>query len=132
MAGSRQIFAFSRDHGLPLSGLLYNINPRTRTPIHAVFFCAMLSMLLGLISFAGPVAISAVFTMSIVCQYIVFVTPIIARFVGGTHFIHGPFNLGVLVSSLFRFYSNYSDNKIIITACCFCRVDQSHLLHRLT
>ncbi|KAJ7860072.1 hypothetical protein B0H14DRAFT_584624 [Mycena olivaceomarginata] len=26
IAGSRQLFAFSRDQGFPLSGLLYNIN----------------------------------------------------------------------------------------------------------
>ncbi|KAJ3575763.1 hypothetical protein NP233_g882 [Leucocoprinus birnbaumii] len=96
IAGSRQIFAFSRDQGLPFSSILYNLNARTKTPIYAVFFCAFLSLLLGLISFAGPLAITAVFTMSVIFQYIGFVTPIIARFVGGQEFIHGPFNLGIM------------------------------------
>jgi amino acid transporter len=73
------LFAFSRDRGLPLSGLLYNINPQTKTPVHAVIFLAFMALLLGLLSFAGPLAISAVFTMSIVCQYVGFATPIIAR-----------------------------------------------------
>lgn len=36
--------------------------------------------------------------MSIVCQYFCFVTPIIARFVGGQKFTPGPFSLGRLVS----------------------------------
>ncbi|KAF9457969.1 amino acid/polyamine transporter I [Collybia nuda] len=94
MVGSRQLFAFARDHGLPFSGILYNINPRTKTPVNAVFFLAIMSLLLGLISFAGPIAISAVFTMSVVCQYIGFVTPVIARWVGGTKFEPGPFSLG--------------------------------------
>jgi amino acid transporter len=98
IAGSRQIFAFSRDQGLPFSKHLYQMNSRTHTPVHAVFFCAFLALVLGLISFAGPLAITAVFTMSVVCQYIGFVTPIIARFVGGSRFVHGPFNLGIMVS----------------------------------
>lgn len=96
IAGSRQIFAFSRDQGLPCSKFLYRVNSRTQTPVHAVCFCAFLSLLLGLISFAGPLAITAVFTMSVVCQYIGFTIPIIARYVGGSEFIHGPFNLGIM------------------------------------
>jgi len=93
IAGSRQVFAFSRDQALPLSGWLYNINPHTQTPVHAVILIAVMTILLGLLSFAGPLAISAVFTMNIVCQYIGFTTPIIARWVGGQKFVPGPFNL---------------------------------------
>ncbi|KAJ6596370.1 amino acid/polyamine transporter I [Mycena vulgaris] len=99
IAGSRQLFAFSRDQGFPLSALvLYNINPRTKTPVHAVIFLAFMALLLGLLSFAGPLAITsgAVFTMSIVCQYVGFATPIIARWVGGQKFTPGPFNLGLM------------------------------------
>ena len=97
-ACSRTVYAFSRDHGLPFSGLLYNMNPRTKTPVHAVCFVALFALLLGLISFAGSVAITAVFTMSVVCQYIGFTIPIVARWVGGTKFVPGPFSLGKLVS----------------------------------
>jgi amino acid transporter len=53
IAGSRQVFAFSRDQALPLSGWLYNINPQTKTPVHAVVFLAAMAILLGLLSFAG-------------------------------------------------------------------------------
>ncbi|KAF8176113.1 hypothetical protein K438DRAFT_2022651 [Mycena galopus ATCC 62051] len=63
--------------GLPLSGWLYNINPRTKTPMHEVVFLAVMTLLLGLLSFAGPLAISTVFMRLI--QYIGFVTPIVAR-----------------------------------------------------
>ena len=106
IAGSRQLFAFSRDRGIPFSRVLYNINPHTKTPVYAVCFLAFMSLLLGLISFAGPIAISAVFTMSVVCQYIGFVTPIIARWVGGTKFRPGPFNLGSLVSAAYLSYAS--------------------------
>ncbi|KAJ7497558.1 amino acid/polyamine transporter I [Mycena latifolia] len=113
-AGSRQLFAFSRDHGLPLSGWLYNINPRTKTPVHAVVFLAIMALLLGLLSFAGPLAISAVFTMSIVCQYIGFATPIIARWVGGQKFVPGPFNLGIMSAPVAFVASAYMIFMIVV------------------
>ncbi|KAF7297454.1 GABA permease [Mycena indigotica] len=114
IAGSRQLFAFSRDGGLPLSKLLYNINSRTKTPVHAVIFLAFMTLLLGLLAFAGPLAITAVFTMSIVCQYIGFTTPIVARWVGGQKFIPGPFNLGLLSAPISFVASAYMIFMIIV------------------
>ncbi|KAF7376376.1 GABA permease [Mycena sanguinolenta] len=114
IAGSRQLFAFSRDRALPLSGWLYNINPRTKTPVNAVIFLASMALLLGLLSFAGPLAITAVFTMSIVCQYIGFATPIIARFVGGQPFSPGPFNLGFMSAPVAFVASAYMIFMIVV------------------
>ncbi|KAJ7747328.1 amino acid/polyamine transporter I [Mycena metata] len=114
IAGSRQLFAFSRDQGLPLSGLLYNINPKTKTPVHAVIFLAVMALLLGLLAFAGPLAITAVFTMSIVCQYLGFVTPIVARWVGGQEFVPGPFNLGLMSAPVAFVASAYMIFMIIV------------------
>ncbi|KAJ7719466.1 amino acid/polyamine transporter I [Mycena olivaceomarginata] len=114
IAGSRQLFAFSRDQGFPLSGLLYDINPRTKTPVHAVIFLAFMALILGLLSFAGPLAISAVFTMSIVCQYVGFATPIIARWVGGQKFTPGPFNLGLMSAPVAFVASMYMIFMIVV------------------
>ncbi|KAJ7583267.1 amino acid/polyamine transporter I [Mycena floridula] len=114
IAGSRQLFAFSRDRALPLSGLLYKINPRTKTPVNAVIFLAILTLLLGLLSFAGPLAISAVFTLSIVAQYIGFATPIIARWVGGQKFVPGPFNLGFMSGPVSFVASAYMIFMIVV------------------
>ncbi|KAF8999307.1 amino acid/polyamine transporter I [Cyathus striatus] len=96
MAASRQSFAFSRDGALPLSRLLYKINGTTGTPVNCVIFCAFGAMLLGLLSFAGPVAIGAIFSMGVVCQYISYSVPIAARFVGGNTFMPGSFYMGKL------------------------------------
>ncbi|KAJ7604303.1 amino acid/polyamine transporter I [Mycena polygramma] len=114
IAGSRQVFAFSRDQALPLSGWLYKINPHTKTPVHAVVFLAGMTLLLGLLSFAGPLAITAVFTMSIVCQYICFTTPIIARWVGGQKFVPGPFYLGWTSAPISFIASAYMIFMIIV------------------
>ncbi|KAF9479939.1 amino acid transporter [Pholiota conissans] len=95
VATSRQIFAFSRDGALPLSKYLYRINSYTGTPVIAVMFSATGAMLLGLLSFAGPAAIGAIFTMGVVCTYIAYSIPIAVRHIGGQNFTPGPFSLGI-------------------------------------
>ncbi|PPQ81026.1 hypothetical protein CVT25_014486 [Psilocybe cyanescens] len=93
-ACSRQIFAFSRDGGLPLSSFLYNVNPKTHSPIQCVWFSIALSLFLGLLDFAGPSAIGAVFSLVVAGQYVAYSIPILARFSGGQEFKPGPFSLG--------------------------------------
>ncbi|KAF9010827.1 amino acid/polyamine transporter I [Cyathus striatus] len=96
VAASRQTFAFSRDGALPFSGILYKVNRITGTPVNCVLFCALGALLLGLLSFAGAVAIGAIFTMGVVCQYLAYSLPIAARFFGGSTFVPGPFYMGML------------------------------------
>ena len=98
---SRQIFAFSRDGGLPLSKWLYNVNKRFHAPVNAVWFSVIISFLLGLLSFAGPSAIGAVFSLVVAGQYVAYSIPIAARFIGGRNIQPGPFNLGKLVRSCY-------------------------------
>lgn len=73
------------------------MHPRTQTPVNCVWLTVMLATLLGLLAFAGPVAIGAVFSMSVVAQYISYSIPISARWMGGMPFQPGPFRLGILV-----------------------------------
>lgn len=91
---SRQNFAFARDGALPGSRFLYRINRYTGTPVNSVWTSAFLAGLLGLLAFAGPAAIGAIFTLGVVAQYVSNSIPIAARFLGGQPFKHGPFNLG--------------------------------------
>jgi len=96
IALSRQTFAFSRDKALPFSRFIYRINPRTQTPVNAVWIAAFLSFLLGLLAFAGPVAIGAIFSLAVGGQYIAYSLPIAARFMFKNDFEPGPFSLGKL------------------------------------
>ncbi|KAJ7635809.1 amino acid transporter [Mycena polygramma] len=91
---SRQIFAFSRDGALLFSPVLYDINPTTGTPFRCVGFSVTSAALLGLITFAGPAATSAIFSMGVAGQYVGNSIPIAARLLGGQQFKRGPFNLG--------------------------------------
>ena len=96
-ACSRQIFAFSRDGGLPGSKYLYRINPTTHTPVNCVWFSCFISLLLGLLAFAGPAAIGAIFSLVVTGQYVAYSIPIACRFFGGSAWTPGPFTLGRFV-----------------------------------
>ena len=76
------------------------MNPRTRTPVNCVWAAVLMSVLLGLLAFAGPTAINAVFSLGVTGQYLAFCLPIGSRFLGGTVWRAGPFSLGRLVSRL--------------------------------
>ncbi|KAJ7187398.1 amino acid/polyamine transporter I [Mycena filopes] len=91
----RRSLRFSRDGGLPFSGFLYNINRVTGTPVRCVWFSVTVAALLGLITFAGPAATGALFTLGVVGQYVANSIPIAARLLGGQPFKKGPFHLGV-------------------------------------
>ncbi|PBK92912.1 amino acid transporter [Armillaria gallica] len=96
LTASRQIFALSRDGGLPLSRWVYFVDPRTRIPTHAVWFGACWSLLLGCLAFAGDNAIGAIFSLGVTGQFVSFCIPMSARFLGGKALKPGPFRLGRL------------------------------------
>lgn len=97
LAASRQSFAFARDGALPFSGWLYRMNGYTKTPVNTVWFSAVLAGLLGLLAFAGPQAINAVFSISVIALYVAYSIPIVARFAFDNDFKPGPFYLGAWV-----------------------------------
>ena len=73
------------------------MNKFTGTPVNTVVFDAFFALVVGLLVFAGPQAINAVFTISITALYIAYAIPIVARFAGKNDFKPGPFSLGVFV-----------------------------------
>lgn len=95
---SRQNYAFSRDGGLPFSSVIRRVNASTGTPVCAVWCAVLISALLGLLSFAGPSAIGAIFSLVVVGQFTAYSIPICARFLGQNSFTPGPFTLGRAVS----------------------------------
>ena len=47
-----------------------------------------------MLAFAGPAAISAIFSLVVAGQYVAYSIPIASRFFGGQEFVPGPFYLG--------------------------------------
>jgi amino acid transporter len=96
-AGSRQIFAFSRDGGLPFSRVLYYVSDRTHSPVRCVWFAVSIALVLGLLGFAGANAFGSVFSLAVTAQYFAYSISISARFLGGKELKPGPFSLGKFV-----------------------------------
>jgi amino acid transporter len=61
IASSRVIFAYSRDGAIPGSRWWSKVNPVTKTPVNSVWFVLAIAAVAGLLGFASPVAIGAVF-----------------------------------------------------------------------
>ena len=90
VASSRVVYAYSRDGALPGSKWLKIVNKHTKTPVNAVWFVLTLGALLGLLMFASPVAMGAVFSIGAIAQYIAFIFPVALKvFVVGDKFKPG-------------------------------------------
>jgi amino acid transporter len=76
VASSRVVYACSRDGALPGSRWWKQVNKHTKTPVNAVWFVLTVGALLGLLIFASPVAIGAVFSIGAIAQYLAFVFPV--------------------------------------------------------
>ena len=76
------------------------MNPYTQTPVNAVWFSVFVAFLLGLLSFAGSVAVGAIFALAVGAQYTAYCLPITARFYfrRTNEFKPGPFSMGRFVS----------------------------------
>ncbi|KAI1245967.1 hypothetical protein MGN70_012864 [Eutypa lata] len=97
VAASRVAFAYARDDCFgSLSKPLKRVNQRTLTPVNAVWFNAVVGILLLLLVFGGA-AIDAIFSIGAIAAYVAFTTPIFIKIVFvGNRFRRGPWHLGRL------------------------------------
>ncbi|KAL8946051.1 MAG: hypothetical protein Q9222_007502, partial [Ikaeria aurantiellina] len=96
VAASRQFWAFSRDGALPFSSFFRHISQRFGyIPLRAVWGCAFLAAILGLLSLIAPAAAQALFSLAVAGNNLAWGTPIFARVVWGQRkFKPGPFYTG--------------------------------------
>jgi len=92
LSTSRMVFAFARDGGLPASKALATVDPRTKTPVAAVWGAAVCGVLVTL--YADAFAVLS--TACAVFLYVSYVLPVAAGLVaeGRTWTRKGPFHLG--------------------------------------
>ncbi|KAF7368618.1 APC amino acid permease [Mycena venus] len=91
-----KLFAFARDGALPFSFWIYRMNKFSGTPINAVWVVTGVAFILSLLVFAGPTAITTIFSLPIVAQYLSYIIPIFCRFAFKNDFAPGPFYTGRL------------------------------------
>ncbi|KAJ7825799.1 hypothetical protein B0H13DRAFT_1657833 [Mycena leptocephala] len=70
------------------------MNKFSGTPVNAVWVVTGVAFLLTLIVFAGPTAITTIFSLPIVAQYLAYIIPIFCRFAFENDFTPGPFYTG--------------------------------------
>jgi amino acid permease (GABA permease) len=97
-ANSRMLYAFSRDGAVPGSRLWHRVNPRTRTPTNAIWFCVFFAFLAGVPSLreAGgfPATFFAIVSIGVIGLYIAYIIPVFLRLRLGEEFQRGPWHLG--------------------------------------
>lgn len=96
VAASRQSWAFSRDGALPFSRFFRPISQRFGyIPLRAIWGCAFLAAILGLLSLIAPAAAQALFSLAVAGNNLAWGLPIFARVVRGQKkFKPGPFYTG--------------------------------------
>ncbi|MFH8619422.1 amino acid permease [Streptomyces sp. NPDC017979] len=93
-SNARQIFAFSRDGAMPGSRHWHSVNPRTRTPVKAVWLAAGCSLTLTVPGWWSHTVFSAIVSVNVVGMYLAYGMPIFLRLRLGDEFRPGPWNLG--------------------------------------
>ncbi|KAJ7079952.1 APC amino acid permease [Mycena belliarum] len=97
-ATSRTVFAFSRDHGLPDGGYFGYNSTVTHTPLRAIWFSTIFSIVPGLLDLASPAAATAIFSLTAIALDLSYIIPIALRRIYQNHpdvmFKPGPFYMG--------------------------------------
>ncbi|KAL9593329.1 MAG: hypothetical protein Q9219_007600 [cf. Caloplaca sp. 3 TL-2023] len=96
VAASRQTWAFSRDGALPFSTFFRPVSKRFGyIPLRAIWGCAFLAAVLGLLTLIAPAAALALFSLAVAGNNLAWGIPIFARVVWGRRkFVAGPFYTG--------------------------------------
>lgn len=92
-AGSRTIWAYSRDEMLPGSRLWYKVWKRTDTPVLAVWLYTLICIVINLIGLGSEITIEAIFNLCAIALDWSYCIPILCKLLFNK-FEPGPWNLG--------------------------------------
>lgn len=96
--GSRSLFAFARDRGLPFSSLFAKVESKRQVPVFAILLCCGVQMALNSIYFGTLTGFNTVISIATEGFYLSYAMPLFARIISrlsGEHTVlSGPFSLG--------------------------------------
>jgi choline transport protein len=96
--GSRSLYAFARDRGLPASKIWAKVDGRKQVRIYSILLCAVVQMALNLIYFGAYTGFATVIAIATEGFYLSYAMPllvrILARFTGHARVLPGPYTLG--------------------------------------
>jgi choline transport protein len=125
---SRQTFAFARDHGLPFSTWLGNVNTTWHVPLNSIIFTMLFSCIVSLINIGSTAAFNALLSLSTVAlmaTYLVSISCVLLRRVRGQYLpparwslgAYGlPINAAALVYSIWSFFWSFWPNSYHVEA----------------
>ena len=96
--GSRSLFAFARDHGLPFSKLFAKVEPKRQVPVYAILLACGVQIALNSIYFGTLTGFNTVISIATEGFYLSYAMPLLARilawFTGDAKILPGPYSLG--------------------------------------
>ncbi|KAI7870950.1 amino acid permease-domain-containing protein [Spinellus fusiger] len=95
LGSSRMVYAFSRDGAMPFSNWLSYINPKTKTPVYAVWGNILFASIVGLLFIVNTTAFNAIVSINTIASSLAYFIPIFLRITTARKtFKKGPFHLG--------------------------------------
>ena len=96
--GSRSLFAFARDRGLPFSSVFAKVESTRQVPVYAILLACGVQMALNSIYFGTLTGFNTVISIATEGFYLSYAMPLLARviswFTGDAKVLPGPYNLG--------------------------------------
>ncbi len=97
--GSRSIFAFARDRGLPFSSVFATVDPKRQVPVYAILLACGVQIALNSIYFGTLTGFNTVISIATEGFYLSYAMPLLARVLavvttGKSRVLTGPYSLG--------------------------------------
>ncbi|KAK4694288.1 choline transport protein, partial [Lecanoromycetidae sp. Uapishka_2] len=96
--GSRSLFAFARDHGLPFSKLFATVESKRQVPVYSILLACAVQVALNSIYFGTLTGFNTVISIATEGFYLSYAMPLLARtiswFMGDAKTLPGPYSLG--------------------------------------
>ncbi|KAJ6093589.1 hypothetical protein N7486_008878 [Penicillium sp. IBT 16267x] len=105
--GSRSVYAFARDHGLPFSRVWSKVEPKQKIPVYAIFLTLVVQLALNAIYFGTVTGFNTVVSIATTGFYVSYGLVLLARLLGYmfghyTSTFTGPYSLPSSVSIAFN------------------------------
>ncbi|KAG2205697.1 hypothetical protein INT47_008054 [Mucor saturninus] len=97
LGSSRMVYAFARDGAMPFSKFLHTLNPKTQSPVNAVWFNILVAGVVGILYIINSTAFNAIVSVNTIGSQMSYLVPVLLRVTSSrTKFQPGPFSLGKL------------------------------------
>ncbi|KAG0153922.1 hypothetical protein PDIDSM_1301 [Penicillium digitatum] len=90
--GSRSVYAFARDHGLPFSGLWSRVEPKKKIPLYAICLTGVVQLSLNAIYFGTETGFATVISIATMGFYVSYSLVLFARLLGYFFYSQGSFD----------------------------------------